>query len=133
MKTVFQETSLYPNLIDLEMDLSPPCYVHPPLPPQVPQFRPEEHEGIPNLWPQPRKGAPPRELKEELGEPSMWWTRTAQKPPPPRSGHFLFGRGQPTLTGNQCNNTGPFPLVIYIIGKLKPLHSQKSLRASLTF
>ena len=64
----------------------------------------EEHEGIPNLWPQPRKGALPRELKEELGEPSMWWTRTAQKPPPPRSGHFLFGQGQPARSGNERTN-----------------------------
>ena len=38
IKPVFQESSLYPNLIDLETDLSPPRYVHPPLPPQVPQI-----------------------------------------------------------------------------------------------
>lgn len=37
-KPVFQESSLYPNLIDLETDLSPPHYVHLPLPPQVPQI-----------------------------------------------------------------------------------------------
>ena len=62
VKPVFQESSPYPNLTDLKTDLSPICCAHLPLPPQVPQFRPEEHEGIPNLWPQPRKGAPPREL-----------------------------------------------------------------------
>ena len=38
VKPVFQEFSLYPNLIDLETDLSPPRYAHPPLPPQVPQI-----------------------------------------------------------------------------------------------
>ena len=38
VKPVFQESSLYPNLIDLETDLSPPHYAHPPLPPQVPQI-----------------------------------------------------------------------------------------------
>ena len=38
MKPIFQESSLYPNLIDLETDLSPPHYAHPPLPPQVPQI-----------------------------------------------------------------------------------------------
>ena len=38
MKQIVQESSLYPNLIDLETDLSPPCYAHPPLPPQVPQI-----------------------------------------------------------------------------------------------
>ena len=38
VKLVFQESSLYPNLIDLETDLSPPRCAHPPLPPQVPQI-----------------------------------------------------------------------------------------------
>ena len=38
VKPVFQESSLYPNRIDLETDLSPPPYAHPPLPPQVPQI-----------------------------------------------------------------------------------------------
>ncbi|XDC68445.1 hypothetical protein R6Z07M_019627 [Ovis aries] len=37
-KTVFQESSLYPNLIDLETDLSPPPYAQPSLLPQVPQI-----------------------------------------------------------------------------------------------
>lgn len=38
-KPVFQESSLYPNLIDLETELFPPPYAdpHPPLLPQVPQ------------------------------------------------------------------------------------------------
>ena len=38
VKPVFQESSLYLNLIGLETDLSPPHYAHPPLPPQVPQI-----------------------------------------------------------------------------------------------
>ena len=38
IKPVFQESSLYPNLIDLEADLSLRRYAHPPLPPQVPQI-----------------------------------------------------------------------------------------------
>ena len=38
IKPVFQESSLYPNLIDLEADLFLPRYAHPPLPPQVPQI-----------------------------------------------------------------------------------------------
>ena len=37
MKPVFQESSLYPNLLDLETELSPPRYADPLLPPQVPQ------------------------------------------------------------------------------------------------
>ena len=77
------------------------------------RFHPEEREGIPNLWPQPRKGAPPRELEEELGESPIWQTKLTRKPPPPWSGHFLFQRGQPARAGNDHTNTGPFPLVIY--------------------
>ena len=38
MKPVFQESSLYPNLLDLETELSPPPYADPLLPPQVPQI-----------------------------------------------------------------------------------------------
>ena len=34
----------------------------------------------------------------------MWPARTARKPPPPRSGHFLFGQGQPARSGNERTN-----------------------------
>ncbi|KAI4535049.1 hypothetical protein MG293_015909 [Ovis ammon polii] len=47
-KPVFQKSSLYPNLIDLETDLYPPPYVHPPLPPQVAvaaEWLPDHEEG----------------------------------------------------------------------------------------
>ena len=37
VKPVFQESSLYPNLLDLETELSPPLYEDPLLPLQVPQ------------------------------------------------------------------------------------------------
>ena len=37
VKPVFQKSSLYPNLLDLETELSPPSYADPLLPPQVPQ------------------------------------------------------------------------------------------------
>ncbi|KAI4558249.1 hypothetical protein MJT46_012891 [Ovis ammon polii x Ovis aries] len=43
VKPVFQESSLYPNPIDLETDLSPPAYAHPPLPPQVDGIGPWVH------------------------------------------------------------------------------------------
>ena len=37
VKPLFQESSLYPNLLDLETELSPPPYADPLLPPQGPQ------------------------------------------------------------------------------------------------
>ena len=37
VKPVFQESSLYPNFLDLETELSPPPYGDPLLPPHVPQ------------------------------------------------------------------------------------------------
>ena len=36
-KPILQESSLYPSLIDLDAEISPPPYMQPPLPPQVPQ------------------------------------------------------------------------------------------------
>ena len=66
-KLVFQEFSLYPNLIDLETKLFPPPYADPHLPllPQVPQVSSGEARREPNPQLPPGKGAPPRELGEE--------------------------------------------------------------------
>ena len=36
-KPILQESSLYPSLIDLDTEISPPPYIPPPLLPQVPQ------------------------------------------------------------------------------------------------
>ena len=135
VKLVFQESSLYPNLLDLETELSPPD-----LPMRI-HFCPRRflrsllkgYKGTPSLRPQPGKEAPPKGLGEKPGASPIWWKKTNQKPPPPQSRHFQFGRGLPKQTENGHTSTGPFPPVIFATGKLRPLHSLKNLRASLTF
>ena len=135
VKLVFQESSLYPNLLDLETELSPldlPMRIH---------FCPrrfltsllEGYKGTSSLRPQPGKEALPKELREEPRASPIWQKKTIWVPPPPQSRHFQFGRGLPEQTENGHTSTGPFPSVIFTTGKLRPLHSLKNLRASLTF
>ncbi|XDB67048.1 hypothetical protein ABFV05_020664 [Capra hircus] len=59
-KLVFQESSLYPNLIDLETELFPPPYAdpHPPLLPQVPQVSLGEARRRTEPSAHPREGGP---------------------------------------------------------------------------
>ncbi|XDB67264.1 hypothetical protein AB1E18_019630 [Capra hircus] len=59
-KLVFQESSLYPNLIDLETELFPPLYAdpHPPLLPQVPQVSSGEARRRVEPSAPPREGGP---------------------------------------------------------------------------
>ena len=128
-KPVFQESSLYPNLIDLETDLSPPHYVHLPLPPQVPQIssggaRRDTEPSAPT-----QEGGPAQGTRGRTGGSSVWQTKATRRPPPQRSGRSLFGWCPPARTENRHSNTGPFPLVICIIGRPKPLRSQRSPRA----
>lgn len=128
-KPVFQESSLYPNLIDLETDLSPPHYVHLPLPPQVPQIssRGARRDTEPSAPTQ--EGGPAQGTRGRTGGSSVWQTKATRRPPPQRSGRSLFGWCRPARTETGHSNTGPFPLVICIIGRPKPLHSQRSPRA----
>ncbi|XP_040121547.1 uncharacterized protein LOC120881874 [Oryx dammah] len=69
-KPVFQESSLYPNLIDLETELSPPPYAdqHPPCFHRFHRFHWEKPRGEPSLWLLSKKEAPPEELGERRGE-----------------------------------------------------------------
>ena len=59
-KPVFQESSLYPNLIDLETELSPPLYAdpQPPLLPQVPLVSSGEARRGTEPSAPPREGSP---------------------------------------------------------------------------
>ena len=110
MKTVFQETSLYPNLIDLEMDLSPPCYVHPPLPPQVPQIssggtRSDTKPSAPTQEGGPTQGTRGR----TRGALNVVDKDSPEAPTSPV--WALPVRVGPTRPdGNKGTNTGPFPL-----------------------
>ena len=54
-KLILQESSLYPSLIDLDTEISPPPYMQPPLPPQVPQVSSVEQRRV------PERSAPPWE------------------------------------------------------------------------
>ena len=69
VKLVFQESSLYPNLLNLETELSPPPYGDPLLPPHVPQVSSGgiQRDTTPSLRPQPGKEAPPKGLGEKPG------------------------------------------------------------------
>ena len=74
VKPIFQESSLYPNLLDLETELSPldlPMRIH---------FCPrrfltsllEGYKGTSSLRPQPGKEALPKELREEPRASPIW-------------------------------------------------------------
>ena len=66
-KPILQESSLYPSLIDLDTEISPPPYIPPPLLPQVPQVLSREQRGNPE----------PLALQQE-GEPAQGTRRRTQ-------------------------------------------------------
>ena len=57
-KLILQESSLYPSLIDLDTEISPPPYMQPPLPPQVPQVSSTEQRRDPEPSAPPWEGGP---------------------------------------------------------------------------
>ena len=61
-KPILQESSLYPSLIDLDTEISPPPYMQPPLPPQVPQVSSLEQRWTQNPQLRHGKGGRPKEL-----------------------------------------------------------------------
>ena len=127
VKLVFQESSLYPNLLNLETELSLP-------PPWGSTFAPACPSGL--FWrdtkghrafgPSPGRRPRPRNSGKNQGHHQYGGKKkTNQKPPPPQSRHFQFRRGLPEQTENGHTSTGPFPPVIFTTGKLRPLHSLK--------
>ena len=67
VKPVFQESSLCPNLLDLETELSlPPMRIH-FCPRSFLRSLLEGYKGTPSLRPQPGKEAPPKGLGEKPG------------------------------------------------------------------
>ena len=69
-KPILQESSLYPSLIDLDTEISPPPYMQPPLPPQVLQVSSIEgrtqKEGPRTLGSAMGRGAGPRNSWKDL-------------------------------------------------------------------
>ena len=57
-KPILQESSLYPSLIDLDTEISPPPYMQPPLPLQVPQVSSTEQRRDPEPSAPPWEGGP---------------------------------------------------------------------------
>ena len=65
-KPILQESSLYPSLIDLDAEISPPPYMQPPLPPQVPQVLSVEQRRDPEPSAPQWEGGQPKEIVEGL-------------------------------------------------------------------
>ena len=125
VKLVFQESSLYPNLLDLETELSPPLYEDPLLPLQVPQVSSGGIQRDTEPSAPAREGGPAQGTQGRTKGITNMAKKTIWVPPPPQSRHFQFGRGLPEQTENGHTSTGPFPSVIFTTGKLRPLHSLK--------
>ena len=64
-KPILQESSLYPSLIDLDTEISPPPYIPPPLLPQVPQVSSGEQRGNSEPLLRSRRGASPGNLRKD--------------------------------------------------------------------
>ena len=133
VKPLFQESSLYPNLLDLETELSPPPYADPLLPPQVPQVSSGGIQRDTEPSAPAREGGPTQGTQGRTRGITNMAEENNPVPPPPQFRHFQFGRGLPEQTENGHTSTGPFPPVTFSTGKLRTLHSLKNLRVLLTF
>ena len=120
-KPILQESSLYPSLIDLDTEISPPPYMQPPLPLQVPQVLSVEQRRDPEPSAPPWEGVRSKELVEGLEGAETCLRTEARRLLHPPLGHSLSGWGQKILVGSEHTSTGRFLRVIYITGKLKPL------------
>ena len=118
---ILQESSLYPSLIDLDTEISPPPYMQPPLPPQVPQVSSLEQRWTQNPQLRHGKGGRPKKLMEGLEGVETCLRMEAGRLLHPPFRHSLSGWGQQIPVGSEHTSTGRFLRVIYITGKLKPL------------
>ncbi|XP_060252303.1 uncharacterized protein LOC132657496 isoform X3 [Ovis aries] len=100
-KPVFQESSLYPNLIDLESELFPPPYAdpHPPLLPQVPQVSSGEARRRTEPSAPPREGGPAQGTQGKTREMAS----VAEKDPevPSSTVHAFPVRAGPAREGGE--------------------------------
>ena len=107
-KLILQESSLYPSLIDLYTEISPPPYMQPPLPPQVPQVSPWIKGGTQNPRLCHGKGGRPKELAEELEGAETCLRTEARRLLHPPFRHSLSGWGQQIPVGSEHTSTGRF-------------------------
>ena len=120
-KLILLESSLYPSLIDLDTEISPPPYMKPPLSLQVPQGSSVEQRRDPEPSAPPWEGVRSKELVEGLEGAETCLRTEARRLLHPPFGHSLSGWGQQIPVGSEHTRTGHFLQVIYITGKLKPL------------
>ena len=107
-KPILQESSLYPSLIDLDTEISPPPYMQPPLPPQLLQVSSVEQRRDPEPSAPPWEGGPAqRTLGKtrrggDLSEDGSW------EAPSSTVRAFLSRWGQQIPVGSEHTSTGRF-------------------------
>ena len=111
-KPILQESSLYPSLIDLGTETSPPPYMQPPLPPQVPQVSSIDQRRDPEPSAPPWEGGRPKELTEGLEGVETSLRMEARRLLHPPFGHSLSVWGQQIPVESEHTSTGRFLRVI---------------------
>ena len=111
-KPILQESSLYPSLIDLDTEISPPPYMQPPLPPQVPQVLSVEQRRGPELSAPQWEGGRPKKIMEGLEVVETCLRTEAGRLFHPLFRHSLSGWGQQIPVGSKHTSTGRFLRVI---------------------
>ena len=132
-KPILQESSLYPSLIDLDTEISPPPYIPPPLLPQVPQVSSGEQRGNSEPSAPQQEGGPAQGTRGRTRGGRDSSDYRSQEAPSSTFQRFLSRSGQQILTGNRITNTGLSLLATYITGKLKTPLFLKNPKALLSF
>ena len=107
-KPILQDSSLYPSLIDLDTEISPPPYMQPPLPPQVPQVSSLEQRWTQNPRLRHGKGGRPKKLVEGLEGAETCLRTEAGRFLHPLFGHSLSRWGQQIPVGSEHTSPGHF-------------------------
>ena len=107
-KPILQDSSLYPSLIDLDTEISPPPYIQPLLPPQVPQVSSLEQRWTQNPRLCHGKGGRPKKLVEGLEGVETCLRMEAGRLLHPPFRHSLSGWGQQIPVGSKHTSTGRF-------------------------
>ena len=90
-KPILQESSLYPSLIDLDTEISPPPYIPPPLLPQVPQVSSGDQRGNSEPSAPQQEGGPAQGTRPEGAGTRL--TTGAKRPLRLLFERFLSGSG----------------------------------------
>ena len=132
-KPILQESSLYPSLIDLDTEISPPPYIPPPFLPKVPQVSSGEQRGNSEPSAPQQEGGPAQETRGRTrggGDSSDYGSLEA---PSSTVRALPVQVGRQIQTGNGIINIGLSLPVTYITGKLKTPLFLKNPKALLIF